>query len=208
MKKALFIVALAFVATAFTGCITATLLMSKASSDEKDEIKSGKVFQIERATVEYATGEVLSFKDYGKYIRIDKLNGDFLIITPTKAYEGTKSSKTYREQKNNNGEFYYSDRSYVFPTKWFRLDKFADDLIGDTNNSETLRTVAGKTCTSFRDDDHGYEVAGYERIYMYKEENKDVVRRALNMNSSCNVEFTVPSDFTKESGNIAYGERF
>jgi len=209
MKKTITIVAvLAFVATMFSGCLTATLLMSKGASDEKNEITQGKVFEIEKATVEYANGDVLSFKDYGKFIRVDKSNGDFLIITPTAAYECTKASKSCVMQKNNNGEFYYSDRSYVFPTKWFRLEKFADDIVSDTNHAESIRTVAGKTCTSFRDKEHGYEVAGYNRIYMYKEENGEVLRRALNMNSSCNAVFEVPSDYSQRTGSIEYGEKF
>ena len=209
MKKSITIVAvIAFVATLFSGCITATILMSKGASDEKTEITGGKVFEIEKATVEYANGDVLSFKNYGKFLRVDKSNGDFFIITPTTAYEGKAKGKTYVEKENTDGTFYYSDRSYVFPTKWFRLEKFADDMIAGTNNRETYRSVAGKNCTAFRDDDIQYEVAGYKRIYMYKEEGGDVSIHALNMNNSCNVVFEVPADYTKQSGSIDFGERF
>jgi hypothetical protein len=207
MKKSFKIVAvLAVVATLFSGCITATVLLSKAASDEKKEITSGKVFEIEQATVEFANGDILAFKDYGKYIRVDKANGDFLIITPSTAYEGSYQTLTYREQKNTDGTFYYSDVSYVFPENWFRFEKFADDVLGDVTSHEGYETVAGKSCVSFSDID--YEVAGYKRIYMYKEENGRIVRRALNMNGGCNAEFKVPEGFTKKSGSIDYGERF
>ena len=207
MKKSLKMAAvLAVVATVFSGCITATIVYAKLVSDEKKEITSGKVFEMEKGTVLYDDGLVLSFKEYGKFIQVDKLDGSFLIITPNYAYEGNALTKTYRQQENTDGEFYYSDRSRVFPIQWIRWEKFRDDIVDDVNSSEGKTVVANETCVSFKT--VFTEVAGYKRIYMLKQEGARILFEAKNVNSACLVDFTVPADWTKEEGKIEYAEAF
>jgi len=207
MKKSLKIAAiLAVVATVLSGCITATIIYAKLVSDEKKEITSGKVFEIEKGTVIYKDGVVLSFKDYGKFIQVNKPDGSFLIITPNYTYECNTLTKTYRQQENTDGEFYYSDRSRVFPVEWIRWEKFRDDIVDDVNSSEGKTTVANETCISFTS--IYAQVAGYKRIYMLKQEGSRILFEAENVNSACLVDFTVPADWTKEAGKIEYSEAF
>ena len=63
MKKTIkLFVALSIVATLLSGCITATVLMTKWAIDEQKEIKSGKVFKEAQGTVEYSTDAYSSGK--------------------------------------------------------------------------------------------------------------------------------------------------
>ena len=207
MKKTLKMAAvLAVVATLFSGCITATIIYAKQVSDEKKEITGDKVFEIEKGTITYKDGTVLSFKENGKYIEIDEPDGDFFIITPDYAYEGNALIKKYRQQENTDGTFYYSDRSLVFPVKWFRWERFRDDIVNDVNGSEGSIHIAGKQCISFTNDN--MEVAGYNRIYMYKREGARILFEAIDVNSACLVDFQVPADWEKESGRIEFNESF
>lgn len=209
MKKTLKMTAiLAVVATLMSGCITATILLTKWASDEKEEITGGKVFEVAQATVTYSDGSVLAFKNHGKYIRFTRSNGEFVIITPDYCYECFPSRKGYARQANNNGTFYYSNLSYVFPVEWFRWERFADDVINDVNKKEGTKVVAGQTCKSFSDSDTDYEVAGYKRIYMYKEVNGTVLRRAVEYTSSENAEYEVPAGWEKIGNSIDFSEDF
>ena len=207
MKKTLKVIALsAVVATLMSGCITATILRTKWASDEKKEITSGKVFEVAQGTVVYSDGTILSFKEHGKYIRIDHTNLNITIITPEYAYECYYYKGTYARQENTDGTFYYSNLSYVFPVEWFRWEKFADDLVDNQNHSEGTKYVADQKCISFTKD--RYEVAGYKRIYMYKEEDGTVLRRAMSFTSHCDADFNVPASYTKTSDKITFDESF
>ena len=141
MKKTIkLFVALSIVATLLSGCITATVLMTKWAIDEQKEIKSGKVFKEAQGTVEYSTDAyssgkiVLQFKEYGKYIYITKPNKDFILITPTDVYKGNITDQTFRHAKNTDGNYYFSDLSMVFPVEWFRWEKFSEYMIADDTN--------------------------------------------------------------------------
>ncbi len=214
MKKSVKIfAALAIVAVVFSGCITATVLMTKWAVDEEKEIVGGKVFEESTGTVFYSyngytEGMKLTFKDNGKYIHITKPNsGDFTIITPDDVYQGNTKDKTYVHKKNTSGTYYYSDISMVFPVEWFRWEKFADDMVDNTNKSEGSEYIVDKKCVTFTDD-HNYKVAGYKRIYMYKKVNGVVKFVATRWKQGSDSDFKVPSDCKEVSGSIDYSENF
>lgn len=211
MKKSFkLFAALSVVAIALSGCITATVLMTKWAIDEKNEIVSGKVFEESTGSVfysydGYSEGMSLKFKENGKYIRVDRPNsGYFVIITPNKVYKGNTKDKTYVEDENKDGLFYYSDLSMVFPTEWFRWEDFADYMVSDDseNKSEGTAYYADKKCVTFSDEDKS--VAGYKRVYMYKKVGSKEYFRATRWGQGCDATFTPPSDCKKVSGSIDY----
>ena len=215
MKKSVKIVAaLAVVAIALSGCITATVLMTKWAVDEQKEIKSGKVFKETQGTVEYSSDAyssgkiVLQFKDNGKYIYITKPNQDFILITPTDVYKGNIEDKIYRHAKNTDGNYYFSNLSMVFPTEWFRWEKFAEYMVSDdeTNKLEGSEYICGKKCVTFTDDN--YKVAGYNRIYMYKKEGSATIYNAVSFSNKFDANFQIPGGCHEISGAIDYDESF
>ena len=215
MKKSTKIIAaLVIVAGVMSSCITATVLRAKWAVEEEEEIVSGKVFEQEKGTFFYSyqgltDGISLAFKDYGKYLRVDnKYAKTITIITPDKVYQCDTEDKTYVEVENTNGTYYYSNLSMVFPLQWFRFEKFADDMVDseNTNKKEGSVYIQDKKCITFTDD--GYEVAGYDRIFMYKKENNKQVFKCSRLRSDCALELKVPSDYKKVSGSIDYKEDF
>ena len=208
MKKSMKIfAALSVVALVFSGCITATVLMTKWAVDEEKEIESGSVFKESEATIIYSCdgwseGMTLRFKDYGKYIRIDKHNTDFIIITPDSVYKGNVDNKTYVAKYNDDGEMYYTNISMVFPVEWFRWEKFAEYMVDDTNKKEGSEYIHDRKCVTFTDND--YKVAGYKRIYMYKEINGSIKFNARQWKQGCEAEFAPPANCKRVSGSIDY----
>lgn len=213
MKKTLkMVAALSVVATLLSGCITATVLMTKWAVDEKNEIIGGKVFTESSGTVYYSyngrtEGLKLTFKENGKYIRTDKYDGTFTIITPKDVYHGNIYDGTYVHQTQKNGEYYYSDLSMVFPVEWFRWEKFADTMVSDNvNKAEGTEYITGKKCITFTEDN--YKVAGYSRIYMYKKTNGSMEFTATRWKQEYDDEFTVPVGCKEVSGSIDFSENF
>lgn len=223
MKKSTKIIAaLVLVAGIMSSCITATVLRAKWAVEEEEEIVSGKVFTLEKGTFFYryqglTQGMALAFKDYGKYLRVDNYYAKtFIIITPDKVYKGYTDDKTYVEKENTNGAYYYSDLSMVFPIEWFRFEKFADDMVDSENtnkkegfiyfNPSEGGDIKNFKCITFTDD--GYEVAGYERIFISKKENNKLVFECNRTRKDCALELSVPSDYKKKSGTIDYEEDF
>ena len=106
MKKTIKVYAvMALVTVLFSGCITATILMSNASKKEKEKILAGEVFGIPNGTITYTDGSTLSFKRYGSYIRFDDYDGDCVIITPSKVYQCDHVHKTYAFDSNKDGKY-------------------------------------------------------------------------------------------------------
>lgn len=209
MKKTIKIVAaVMLVAIVMTGCITATVLYANEASKEKTEITSGKVFEMAQATVTYSDGTVLTFKENGKFIRVEHSDlRTVTIITPEYAYQLDKINKTYARQENKNGTFYYSDLSLVFPVSWFDYHIiWVGDLISGGENSKGKIDVADKECTAYSDD--YTTLAGYKRIYMYKEDRGTVYRRAKLLVSTFIDDFAVPVDFKQTGSSIDFAEKF
>lgn len=207
MKKSFKMFAvMATVTVLFSGCITATIVMSTLATKEKNKILDGEVFEIPQGTVYYEDGSVLSFRRYGQYVRFDDYDGDFTIITPEKVFQGDHVYKEYREASNKGGKYYYTDLSRVFPVEWFRWDKFAKDMVSDSNQAEGTMVVGGQTCVSFTSAKE--EIAGYKRIYMYKEVGSRIEFRAIDFSSSCHAEFEVPADYTKTKDEVVYTDKF
>ena len=207
MKKSIkFYAVLAVVAVLFSSCITATLIMSGLASEEKKEILSGTVFNIPNGTIIYNDGSVLSFKKYGKYIRFEDYDGDFVIITPSYVYQCDHVYKTYAKDKNKDGKYYYTNLSRVFPVEWYRWDKFAKDMVSESNKAEGTMVCAGMSCVAFFTANE--DVAGYKRIFMYKEVNERKLFEAIDFSSSCNADFEVPNDYEENDNKIVYSEKF
>ena len=205
MKKTIKVYAvMALVTVLFSGCITATILMSNASKKEKEKIIGGEVFEIPNGTITYMDGSTLSFKRYGSYIRFDDYDGDCVIITPSKVYQCDHVYKTYAFDSNKDGKYYYTSLSRVFPTQWYRWDKFAKDLVGSSNKAEGTAVYAGQTCVSFITTD--MEIAGYKRIFMYREVGDRVTMEAKDFSSSCNADFDVPEGYKDSGDDIVYSE--
>ncbi|MBO4666265.1 MAG: hypothetical protein J5612_05265 [Paludibacteraceae bacterium] len=205
MKKTIkFYAVLATVTVLFSSCITATILMSALATKERDKIKKGEVFEIPNGTVYYEDGSMLSFRKYGSYVRFDDYDGDFTIITPDRVYQCDHVYKTYATDSNKDGKYYYTSLSRVFPVEWYRWDKFADDMYGDENKAEGSMNVAGVSCISFTSYD--MEVAGYKRIFMYQEDRRRVLFRAIEFKSSCHAEFEVPADYEESEDKVVYSE--
>ena len=205
MKKTIkFYAVLAAVTVLFSGCITATIVMSTLATKERDKIKDGEVFEIPNGTVIYEDGSPLSFKKYGSYLRFDDYDGDFVIITPKFVYQCDHVYKTYAIDSNKDGKYYYSNLSRVFPVEWYRWDKFAKDIYGNENKAEGTMNVAGWSCTSFTS--YKEEVAGYKRIFMYKDEKDRVLFRAIELKTACHAEFEVPSDYKQTDDDVVYSE--
>ena len=214
MKKTIkLFVALSIVATLLSGCITATVLMTKWAIDEQKEIKSGKVFKEAQGTVEYSTDTyssgkiVLQFKEYGKYIYITKPNKDFILITPTDVYKGNITDQTFRHAKNTDGNYYFSNLSMVFPVEWFRWEKFSEYMIADdTNKIEGTEYICGKKCVTFNEDD--FKVSGYNRVYMYKKDGRTTLLDATSFSNKFETNFQIPGGCHEVSGTIEYTENF
>ena len=209
MKKTFKIAAaIALVATVMTGCITATVLYYNEMTKEKAEITDGKVFELAQATVTYSDGTVLSFKENGKFLRVEHSDlRTVTIITPDYAYQMDIINKTYAKQENKNGTFYYSDLSLVFPEDWFDYHViWLQDVMRGGENNKGKMDVADKECVSYSEDNTVY--AGYKRIYMYKEVDGNVYRRAKLLVSTVIDDFTVPADFKQTSSSIDFSEKF
>ena len=209
MKKTFKIAAaIALVATVMTGCITATVLYYNEMTKEKAEITDGKVFELAQATVTYSDGTVLSFKENGKFLRVEHNDlRTVTIITPDYAYQMDINNKTYAKQENKNGTFYYSDLSLVFPEDWFDYHViWLQDVMRGGENNKGKMDVADKECVSYSEDNTVY--AGYKRIYMYKEVDGNVYRRAKLLVSTVIDDFTVPADFKQTSSSIDFSEKF
>ena len=205
MKKTIKVYAvMALVTVLFSGCITATILMSNASKKEEEKILAGEVFGIPNGTITYTDGSTLSFKRYGSYIRFDDYDGDCVIITPSKVYQCDHVHKTYAFDSNKDGKYYYTSLSRVFPVDWYRWDKFAKDLVGDSNKAEGTAVYAGQTCVTFVTAQ--MEIAGYKRIYMFREVSDRVLFEAKEFSTSCNAVFEVPEGYKDSGDDVVYTE--
>ena len=223
MKKSTkFFAALAVVTLIMSSCITATVLRAQWAVDEKEEITSGKVFEEKQGTFfysykGYSEGLILCFKDSGEYIYVEnKAAKTFVVITPKKVFYGDMEDKTYIVKDNNKGTYYYSNLSMVFPIQWFRWEKFADDMVDSEESNKKEGTVyftpkeggdfKNLKCNTFTDD--GYEVLGYNRIYISKKENGKQVFELRRTRKNCAYKFEVPTGYKEVSGSIDFNENF
>ncbi len=208
MKKNFKIAAtVAVVALVLSGCVTATVVLTNEAVKEEEEIESGNVFETSKATVTYYNNVVLSFKQNGKFIRVDEPNYDRArIIRPDSVFELDLKYKTYISTPNTNGKWYYSDQSYVFPVDWFELHTFLGDVWTSDNSEKGKMDVAGVECVSYTCDK--YEYAGYNRIYMYKKIGSSLHRCAIKYEWKCEADFDIPADFHKVSGTVTYSKDF
>ena len=200
-------IGLVAVAGIMSGCITTSIVMAKLAADEKAEIISGKVFTIEKATVTYQDGRILNFIDNGKFIRIDDSREHKLIlINPDSAFVCDTWAKTYSSILNNNGTAYYSNLSLVFPPHWIDLHRFAGALVSDEKTSADKLTVAGKWCTCYTR--NGYVCAGWERVMLYREDNGNVLLKAIQFNESGHADYELPAGYRCVGHTIEFAEDF
>lgn len=200
-------IGLVAVAGIMSGCITTSIVMAKLAADEKAEIISGKVFEIEKATVTYQDGRVLNFVENGKYIRVEiPREHKLVLINPDSAFVCDTWDKTYASIFNHNGTAYYSDIAMVFPPHWIDLHRFAGAIISDEKTSAEKLTVADKWCTCYTR--NGYVSAGWERIMMYREDNGNVLLKATKLVEENNAIYELPAGYKCTGHTIEFAEDF
>ncbi len=203
MKKSFkFAAMIAAVALVMSGCITATVVLTEAANKEEEEILSGQVFEVEKATVTYHNNVILSFKQNGKFIRVEEPNKDKVtIIRPDSAFEINTRDKSYISSPNTNGKYYYSDQAYVYPDDWFDLHMFLGDVwTTEDENKSTTMDVAGRECKAYKSD--RFEYAGYKRVFMYKKVGSTILISAISFDYSCIDDFAVPDGFQHWQGTV------
>lgn len=194
MKKFIY---LAIVAAVFMmqGCFnTESVEKLRASMAEEQEILDGKVFQIPAATITYSDGTFFAFKEYGQYQYIED-DSEIEIVTPNYVYECSKYDKTYTQEEFQSPILY--DCDFLFPLAYLRyinsLEVFDGDIV---DMVESTMTVAGKMCVSFTDNVENATVAGWNRIFLYDEDEDGVIQALTIVESAEDRYFQIPQGYT------------
>src|SRR5574344_92002 len=153
MKQAkLFITIAATAALGLTSCLSG---LSKVS-DEANEIAAGKCFTVKEGTVTYESGDIVTFKEYGKeWAQYNAETKTHVVVKGGVYYSIDETAKTYYQ--TNYGDA-YSGCPYIF---WESAYEWGDKW-GGAELKKSHETIAGKKCTVFTTGSE--KVGGWERI--------------------------------------------
>lgn len=168
MKKLFKLAAIAAAAVSLSSCTLASIVKDYVKvAEEAAEIASGKVFLVEKGTVTYDDGSILTFKDNGKNWASILVDGDYksgIVVKDEVMYQINYSEKTYYKMDAEGGTVC----PFIF---WETLYEFGNDF-EEAAISKGSQTIAGKDCKLFEVD--GETLGGWKRILFLSNEFKAV----------------------------------
>ena len=222
MKKRFKFLAFAAIAASLTGCeaITDMIDDTEAMIAEQEEVMSGKLFQIEQATVEYNNGLKFTFTDYGKNCAISdksKTEEEIIVIKDKSTYFLNPEEKTYMKISNAEDldieinsyamRFVYMAELYKYSVKAGKIET----MVTAANFKSEKFTIAGKSCegVSYTAGKETVKMAGYKRVMMLLEDNSDSEdndsMRATSFTEKADAAMlTIPSDYKEVNVNDYY----
>ena len=160
-------------------------------SSSQSAIETGKFFDVEAATIEYTDGSVLMFENYGLNFKLHTTVPENLFI-----YNGTTlwecdvnsmSYEEYSEPENSHAAGYGALAEYLFTSEMEAVLKISPYVVRST------QTIAGISCTVYRDGEDGDAYAGHKGIIFLL--GDDLI--ASSYAETCDAEFVVPEGYTK-----------
>lgn len=233
MNKVFKTMAMTALAFSFTGCgefLEDFLNDTEALTQEIEEMESGKLFQVEQATVQYENMGKIAFRNYGKDFYMDnvymndstvELSDSKVLVTDGIIYLINDSLKSYTKTDYRIIEgmadyaeslymvyaraFVYMNETYKNAVKVGKLES----AISAVNIKAGTMTVAGKECDyiSYSQEDGFVKMGGYKRVLMYLEDNSDsynsgVLLKATSFSEKADESlFTVPAGYREVKSN-------